>query len=162
MERSPEDLFGMSPEAAKEYVAAHATTKILNEKKLAELDAAAEKWRGRAELARSRAALDLAAAAEAELAKLGSEREALAAETAALASSVEAMRRQLPGLEARRRSVDPDLLEQELALAAGKTPGNEESEQTDKKLAALEKEAAADDALAALKARLAGGGSTSS
>jgi len=156
MELSPDNLHGMAPDAAKEYIAAHVATKLLNEKKLAELDAAAAKWTERARLAREKGVADLAEAAEAERARVLSERGALAAETEALAASIETMRRQLPGLAARQRSVDPDLLEQELVIAAGGTPGDEAAD-TARKIGELEKGAAADEALAALKARLAGG-----
>ncbi len=160
MEFSSDNLYGMSPEAAKEYIAAHAATRLLNEKKIAELDAAAAKWRERAALARSKGVADLAEAAEAELARTAAERDALAAETAELARSIESMRSQLPGLAARQRSVDPDLLEQELLIAAGRTPGDEAeaaAAETGKKLDGLEKESAADAALAELKARMARG-----
>lgn len=159
MELSPDNLYGMTPAAAREYVTAHVATKLLNEKKLAELDAALKKWTERAALASGKGMADLAAAAEAEAARAGAERDRLAAETRELEAQIESMRRQLPGLAARERSVDPDLLEQELLIAAGRTPGDDaEASAADAavKFAELEKHAAADEQLAALKARLNG------
>jgi len=63
------------------------------------------------------------------------------------------MRRQLPGLAARERSIDPDLLEQELLMALGQT-GEEAG--TERAFQKLEKEKSADEALDALKARMKG------
>jgi chromosome segregation ATPase len=100
MDLPPDNLYGMAPEAAKEYIAAHVATKLLNEKKLAELEADLKKWTDRVVLARSRGVEDLAAAAEAEAARIGAERDRLAGETQELEGQIERMRRQLPGLEA--------------------------------------------------------------
>ena len=161
MELPPDSLYGMTPEAAREYIAAHIQTKILNEKKLAELDAALAKWKDRAALARTKGIEDLEAAATAEAAKVGAERDKIAAETDELTAQIDSMRRQLPSLGARQRTIDPDLLEQELLIAAGRTPGDEEeaaAADAARKIAHLEKHAAADEQLAALKARLAGEG----
>lgn len=157
MDLPPDSLYGMTPAAAREYIAAHVATKLLNEKKTAELEAAVKKWTERATLARNKGIEDLAAAAEAEAARAVADRDKIAAETRELEAQIESMRRQLPGLAARERGVDPDLLEQELLIAAGRTPGDEaEASAADaaKKIAELEKHAAADAQLAAMKARL--------
>ena len=156
MERADDDLYGMTPEAAKEYIAAHLTTKLLQEKKLADLEAETAKWTERAALARGKGLEELAAAAEAEAQRTGAERDKLAAETADLIGQIERMRRQLPALASKQRTVDPDLLEQELRMAAGHEPGSEgDAEDTARRIAALEKESAAETQLAALKARMA-------
>lgn len=165
MELPPDSLYGMTPAAAREYITAHISTKLLNEKKLAELEAALSKWKERAALARTKGIEDLAQAADAEAARIGAERDTLTAETNTLAAQIETMRRQLPGLSARERSIDPDLLEQELLMAAGRTPGDEDEAKAvdaERKLAGLEKHAAADEQLAALKARMANGGEKAS
>jgi hypothetical protein len=78
----------------------------------------------------------------------------LAAEAAGLRESIERMRRQLPGLAARQRSIDPDLLEQEMLIALGRNPGDEAAVGLERKMAGLEKTAGAADALAALKAKM--------
>ena len=70
-----------------------------------------------------------------------------------LRERIEYVRKQLPALAARERSIDPDLLEQELLAALGRTEQEAETEKTIKK---LEKERAADAALEELKARMSG------
>jgi hypothetical protein len=60
------------------------------------------------------------------------------------------MRGQLAGLAARERSIDPDLLEQELLIARGGTPGETPAPNLERRFAAAE----ADAALEALKAKL--------
>jgi hypothetical protein len=59
-------------------------------------------------------------------------------------------------LAARQRSIDPDLLEQELLIAAGYLPGEEEKAQNDRLFSEMEKNAAADAALSELKVKMAG------
>jgi hypothetical protein len=61
------------------------------------------------------------------------------------------MRRQLPGLAARERSVDPDLLEQEFKILLGEElGGGNEEKQVERKFDNLN----ADTALEALKAKM--------
>ena len=145
------NLAGMSAAAAKEYILGFITTLKLTEKEIQTLEAEAAKWKSRLDLARSSGAEDLLreAGKEAERinAKLADHRE----EARTLKGSIEAMRRQLPGLAARERSIDPDLLEQELLMALGRT---EEEAETEKAFRRLEKDNATDAALEALKARM--------
>jgi phage shock protein A len=154
MEQAPDDLTGMEGVAAKEYIAAHLTSLKLTERKIAELDAELEKWRSRLELARSKAAEELVTASEAELTRLQTEKARLSAEADELKSMIERMRHQLPGLAARVRTIDPDLLEQELLMATGRMPGDEALVQTERKLATMEKQVRSDDALQALKVKM--------
>jgi hypothetical protein len=127
MERRPDDLSGMSPEDAKEYIFRHISTLKLTEKALGELEGEIEKWRGRIELARRKGLPDLAGEAEAERERLSVRRTALASEIDELKTQIESMRSQLPGLAARERRIDPDLLEQELLIALGRMPGDSPS-----------------------------------
>jgi phage shock protein A len=151
---SPADLNGMNAADAREYILQFISTLKLTEKRLEEAEAALTKWKGRVELARIKGALDLAAEAEEEAKKQETLRDDLQAETAELQSQIERMRKQLPGLAARERSIDPDLLEQELLIAAGRMPGEEKQAETDRLFSKLEKDQAADAALEALKAKL--------
>lgn len=159
MDPRNEDLTGMTAQEAKEYVAAHVATLVLTRKKIAEGEALVATWERRAGLASQRGDGELAAAATAEQERGAIELERLRAEERDLVAAVERMRRNLPGVAARERSVDPDLLEQELAMAAGHMPGDEAEAATERAATALERDAAAEDALAALKAKmgLAGG-----
>lgn len=151
MERLPDDLTGMTTDQAREYVAAHLASLKLTEKKLAELDADIAKWRDRVALARGKGDEELAQAAELEAARLEADRQRIGAEADELRAQIDRMRHQLGALPAKERSVDPDLLEQELLIAAGRMPGEEDAVRTERAFAALEKESAADAALAALK-----------
>jgi phage shock protein A len=154
MEQSPEDLNGMGAADAKEYIFHHITTLKLTEKKHEELKGEHEKWLARRTLAKSRGAEDLAIAAQGEADKIRAEREAIEAEIADLKARIQRMRDQLPGLAARERSIDPDLLEQELLIALGYTPGEETKPDLERQFQAAE----ADAALEALKAKLKTGG----
>jgi phage shock protein A len=158
MEGEPEkridDLSGMDFAGAKEYLAGFISTRTLTEKRLAGLGEDRKRWEERAGLARSRGAADLAAAAEQEVLKIREQETALAEELAGLEGQIARMKGQLPGLAARERSVDPDLLAEELLFASGRLPGEGERVKTERALADLEKEAAAASALEALKAKL--------
>ena len=144
-------LAGMSAASAKEYIFGFIATLKLTEKEIFSLEEEAAKWKGRVDLARSRGANELLAEAEKEAERINARLTALRVEAESLKSSIDFMRRQIPGLAARERSIDPDLLEQELLIALGRT---EEEAETDRSFRHLEKESAADAALEALKAKL--------
>jgi phage shock protein A len=125
----------------------------LTEKRLEGLDRDLAKWRDRVALARSRGEAALAATAEQEAARIEADRDTAAAESAALQRQIAAMGRQLPGIAARERSIDPDLLEQELLIALGRSPGDEETLSGGKTEAEFGR-LSAEDALEALKAKM--------
>jgi hypothetical protein len=125
MEQNPENLLGMGAAEAKEYITGHIASLKLTEKKYGELNRDYEKWSARVGLAGSRNNEALAAEASAEAEKLRERRDALGTEIAVLKRQIERMREQLPGLAARERTIDPDLLEQELLIALGYMPGDE-------------------------------------
>ena len=64
------------------------------------------------------------------------------------------MRRQIPLLAARERSIDPDLLEQELLMTLGNMPGDEEKVRAERQFREMEKAQSADAALDELKAKM--------
>jgi phage shock protein A len=148
------NLSGMNPAAAKEYIYNFITTLKLTEKQISDLDGELAKWRSRIELAKSKERPELAAEAEKELERLAVKQRQLAGEAESLKSQIEEMRRQLPLLAARERSIDPDLLEQELLMAAGRMPGDEEKARNERQFKDLEKDAAAEAALSELKAKM--------
>ena len=147
------DLTGMNVTEAKEYIHNYITTLKLTQKEISALEDEAVKWKNRIELARSRGMEDILAEAEKEADKVDAKLAGLGEEVRDLKDGIEAMKRQLPGLAARERSVDPDLLEQELLMALGQT---EEDAATEKAFKKLEKENSADAALEALKAKMKG------
>jgi phage shock protein A len=159
----PDNLMGMDAAGAKEYIYHHIITRKLTEKKLEEAEGELAKWKGRADLIRSRVeeAVSLEALsleAEKKVRQWEAERDTLAGEVKALSDEITRLRRQLPGLAARERSIDPDLLEQELLMALGHTPGEAEEEvrKTEKEFEQL----TADTALEALKEKLRQKGSS--
>jgi phage shock protein A len=158
MEQNPDDLRGMSAADAKEYIFHFITTLKLTERSRAELEAERDKWQRREELARSKDAADLAGEARREAERLQAKIDTLSAEAAELRAQIETMRRQVHGLAARERSIDPDLLEQELNIVLGETPGDACPTKAD--LNRQIESISADAALEALKAKmgLTGGG----
>jgi phage shock protein A len=143
---------GMSAAAAKEYIFGLTATLKLTEKSIHSLEEEAVKWKGRVELARSGSKDDLISEAEREAQKVEEKLVGLREEEVSLRDQIEDVRKKLPGLAARERSVDPDLLEQKLLMALGKM--GEEAD-TEKAFEKLEKDASADAALQALKEKMA-------
>lgn len=156
--RNPADLSGMSPAAAKAYILGFSSTLKLTEKQARDLEQELRKWKGRVELAQAGGRPDLAEEAEKELASIQDKKRRLSAEIGELRSRIEEMRRRLPLLAARERSVDPDLLEQDLLIAAGRLPGEETKAANDRLFDKMEQEAAAEAALSELKAKMEGNG----
>jgi phage shock protein A len=150
---NPDSLKGMSAADAKNYIFGFIATLKLTEKEIRSLEDEAVKWANRVELALSRGMDELRLEAEREAEKIKTRLAVLRDEERSLKDSISAMRQQLTGLAARERSIDPDLLEQELLMALGRT---EEEDATEKAFEKLEKEKSADDALEALKAKLKG------
>jgi phage shock protein A len=144
----------MDTGGAREYIFRYITTLKLTEKEREEAESALAKWKGRVGLARSRGDEALALAAEGEAEKAKARIDTLEREIGELQGQIEAMRRQLPGLAARERRIDPDLLEQELLIALGRLPGDEEKAGTDRAFKDLEQKNAAETALEALKTKL--------
>jgi phage shock protein A len=147
------DLTGMNVKEAKEYILNFFATLKLTQKEISALEEEAVKWKNRIELARTKGMQDILAEAEREAENVSAKLAGLREEELSLKNGIDDMRRQLPGLAARERSVDPDLLEQELLMALGQT---EEDAATERAFKKLEKENAADMALEALKTKMKG------
>ncbi|MDR2793744.1 MAG: chromosome partitioning protein [Treponema sp.] len=157
-----DDLSGMEPASAREYIASYITTLKLWEKETEKLSAGLSLWESRVNLARSKethfkGAEELILQAEKEAALIRERISALDGEIETLKTQIEKMKRQLPALEARARSVDPDLLEQELLAAVGYLPGDEEKATVDRNLKAMMENASTDAALVALKKKMGKG-----
>jgi len=146
-------LAGMSAAEAKEYIFGFIATLKLTEKEILSQEAAAERWKRRMELARFQKREDLLAEAEREAAAANEKLSRLREEKRTMEESIAVMRQQLTGLAARERSIDTDLLEQELLMALGRTGDDAGMESAFQK---LEKDNSADAALEALKARMKG------
>jgi len=148
------NLFGMSPPEAKEYILNFISTLKLTEKQILSLDDEIIKWQSRIDLAASKGQPDLAMDAEKEKNRLLEKQSALRAEAEQLKLQIEEMRKQLPMLSSCERNIDNDLLEQEMFMAAGYMPGDEEKVRAGRRFKEMEKEQAADAALEELKAKM--------
>ena len=147
------DLSGMKANEAKDFIMGVITTLKLTEKQIHSLEDEEAKWRSRVDMARSRGMDELEREAGREVEAISTKLAGLREEALSFKNSIAEMRRQLPGLAARERSIDPDLLEQELLMVLGQT---EEENETEKAFRKLEKEGEADTALEALKAKMKG------
>lgn len=154
MEQQPEDLRGMSPEEARNYILGHLSTLKLTEKQKEQLRQEREKWEKRISLAESLGQPDLAEEARKNRDEVLQKETQLQDEIDRLKTQIQQMQRQLPALKARERSIDTDLLEQELLMATGHLPGEEEGVATERALSTLEKEQAAQAALEELKKKM--------
>ncbi len=147
------ELYGLDPERAQELLLAYSTDVKRYEKELATIAQDLVVWKRRVELATSKGMPELARAAEAKVAEIGDAYAKLEGEKAGLVADIARIREALPGIRARQRSVDPDLLLGEMQILAGGTPGEEPSE-AEREIAGLESGSKVDDALSALKRRI--------
>ena len=154
MEINFESLDGLDTAGAKEYIMGFLSTLKLTEKQIEELKEDEAKWERRALLARENSKDDLYEQALKEKARIETRRVELESEASELKASIEKLRSQLLVLPAKERSIDPDLLEQELLILAGRMPGDEKEAAQDRAFAKLENEASADAALEELKAKM--------
>jgi len=146
-----ENFAGMNTADAKEYIVAFITTLKLTEKEICSLEEDAAKWKSRADLSRSNENSALVAEAEDQAEKVTAHLAQLRDEQRTLKEQIETMRRRLPRIAARERSVDPELLQQELLAALGRT-GEEAATET--AFVKMEQAAASDAALSALKEKM--------
>jgi phage shock protein A len=114
-----DELKGMAGKEAQDYILAHLTTLKLTHKDAAANRAELDKWQKRVTLAQNAGKPDLAAAAQKQVDALQAKQTGLDGEIADLKAQIEAMRKDLPRQKARERSIDPDLLEQQLRIALG-------------------------------------------
>jgi phage shock protein A len=109
--------------ASKEEILAHLSSLKLYEKDIAALKLDLEKWQKREALAREKGIADLTEAAGKQVAEIQAKLSGLETEAAALGNQIEEMKRNLPEMAARERSIDPDLLEQEFRIMLGEDMG---------------------------------------
>ncbi|MCL2833303.1 MAG: chromosome partitioning protein [Treponema sp.] len=149
-----DSLDGLDTAAAKEYILGVLSTLKLTEKEIITLTAEETKWDNRVNLAAEKGAADLRQEAEKERDRIRERRSGLETEAFGLRLTLEKLRSQLLILPAKERSVDPDLLEQELLILGGRMPGEENEAARDRTFAKMEKDASAEEALQALKSRI--------
>ena len=152
---SPENsLSGLDSAGAKEYILGMLSTLKLTQKEIDQLKEDEAKWERRAALALEQGKPDLEQEAAKERDKILNRRISLENEADELTANIDKLKAELRILPARERSIDPDLLEQELLILAGRMPGEEKEAARDRAFEKLEKEASADAELEALKNRM--------
>jgi len=139
------DVSGMEPADAREYVLSITAHLKQTEKELAEADETVKLWTQRIVLADGKGLSDLRTQAEAKRAEAVDRRTKLELEVWEFRDGVEKLKKQLHLLPATQRTVNPDALLEGLANLAGPLDN----------VTPAVKRAEADDALAALKKRLA-------
>ena len=149
-----DDLKGLTVASAKEYILGHLSALKLTEKQLQTLKEEEAKWERRAILAREQGKMDLLSEAIKEWEKITAQKAMLEKEAQDLRVRIDNLKQQLNLLPARERSIDPDLLEQELLILSGRMPGDEKEAAQDRAFQKLENESSAEAALEALKARM--------
>jgi phage shock protein A len=154
MEKDFDNLHGLDTAAAKEYILGFISTLKLTEKELEGLSEEEAKWERRVNLAQAQRKDDLLRSAEGEREKIRIRKTELKREAEELRIKIDKLKAELRILPAKERSVDPDLLEQELLILTGRMPGEEKEARQDRAFEKLEKESAAEAALDALKARM--------
>ena len=143
----------MNTTEAKEYIFGLISTIKLTEKEIQSLEEEAAKWKNRIALASSKGDEALLREAEKETERINSRLVTLMEERQSFRNDVEKMQRDLPGIAARERTVDADLLGQELLMALGQT---EEEVKAKREFEKMEKDDAVQTALENLKAKLKG------
>ena len=154
MENEAISLEGLDAAGAKEYILGFISTLKLTEKNLEALREEAAKWERRSVLARDQGKEDLFLEAEKERERVLARITEMEKETEELKAQIANLKQQLTVHGSRERSIDPDLLEQELLILSGRLPGEEKEAAQDRAFEKLEKESSAAAALEALKAKM--------
>jgi phage shock protein A len=154
METNIDSLAGLDSAAAKEYILGLISTLKLTEKEIQNLSEEESLWEVRAKLAEEKGRDDLFQEALKEGMRVKNCKAELETEAAELKANIENLKAQLRILPAKERSIDPDLLEQELLILSGRMPGDEKEAARDRTFEKLEKEASADAALEEKKAKM--------
>lgn len=146
------DISGLSATDAQAYALEFLAALKATEREILALGEELARWSRRLELASAKSAAELEAAARAKVDELTARKAGLEAERAELAAKVARIKERLPLAAASERSVDADLLLAQLQMETGEALGGP-SPGTESEIAAL----GSDDALAALKKKLAEG-----
>ncbi|MDR0785267.1 MAG: chromosome partitioning protein [Treponema sp.] len=144
----------MNASETKAYIADVLTSLKLTEKQREELASTAAIWESRVGLSRSKGDHALATAAQQEADVLKAKIAGLDAEIAVLRSEISSAKQGLTAVASRERSVDPDILQQELLIAAGRLPGDEDKVVMEQNLNDTANRESASAALAQLKAKM--------
>jgi chromosome segregation ATPase len=153
-----EELSRLDYDGAMNLLFAYTTDIKRHDKDIEALNKDIALWSSRVSLAEGRGLAELAAGARTQLAQLETKRGEIQASRAELERDASRIKEALPGIKAKERSVDPDMLQAELSMMTGELLDPEKA-RLDRELDALSKAGSAADPLEALKRKmgLAGG-----
>lgn len=151
-----EELSKLDYPSAMNLIYAYTTDIKVHEKDLESLRKEAALWEARVGLARDKGLADLEAGASARLSQVNEKILSIETSRGELSRDLSRLKEALPGLKAKERSIDPDMLQAELSMMTGEAldPGKAS---LDKELKALETPSGG-DALAELKRKMGLGG----
>jgi phage shock protein A len=151
------ELTNLDFEGARGMMLAFATDAKRIEKEVAALRGEESQWASRVKLAQGRGMAELAAAAAARQAELSGKIQALEAERSSILRDLELLRESLPGIAAKERRIDPELLLAQMQMMTGELL-HPEAAAAESELRTLESRAGVEDALAGLKRKMGGEG----
>jgi phage shock protein A len=151
-----EELSKLDYRSAMDLIYAYTTDVKRHEKDLESLRQEESVWETRTRLAHEKGLADLEAGASERLSQLKEKIFSIESSRSELSHDLARLKEALPGIKARERSIDPDMLQAELSMMTGEAmdPGKANLE---KELNALETPSGS-DALAELKRKMGLGG----
>ncbi len=154
---SLEELSKLDEAGAMELLLAYTTDIKRHDKDIEALERDRQLWDSRIKLAEGKGLSELAQGARAQLSRIEASLSGITAAREELKLDVSRIREALPSIKARRRSIDPDLLQAELSMLAG---GEEEASaaKLEDEFKALEGAAESVDPLEKLKRKMGLGG----
>lgn len=156
---SLEELSKLDEAGAMDLLLAYTTDIKRHEKDMEGLERDRQLWDSRVKLAEGKGLAELAEGARTQLSRIEASLSGIVAARDELRLDVSRIREALPSIKARRRSIDPDLLQAELSMLAG---GEEEASaaKLEDEFKALEGAAENADPLEKLKRKMGLGGSS--
>ncbi|MDD3819973.1 hypothetical protein SDC9_16192 [bioreactor metagenome] len=156
---SLEELSKLDEAGAMELLLAYTTDIKRHDKDIEALEKDRRLWNSRVKLAEERSLAELAQGARAQLSRIEASLSGLVAARDELKLDVFRIREALPAIKARRRSIDPDLLQAELSMLVGEEQGLPAAKLEDE-FKALEEKAEDQDPLEKLKRKMGLGDSS--
>ncbi|MCE1157750.1 MAG: hypothetical protein LWX23_07805 [Spirochaetia bacterium] len=156
---SLEELSKLDEAGAMELLLAYTTDIKRHDKDIEALEKDRRLWKSRVKLAEERSLAELAQGARAQLSRIEASLSGLVAARDELKLDVFRIREALPAIKARRRSIDPDLLQAELSMLVGEEQGLPAAKLEDE-FKALEEKAEDQDPLEKLKRKMGLGDSS--
>jgi capsule polysaccharide export protein KpsE/RkpR len=158
---SLEELSKLDEAGAMELLLAYTTDIKRHDKDIEALERDRQLWDSRVKLAEGKGLAELAQGARTQLSHIEASLSGITAARDELKLDVSRIREALPAIKARRRSIDPDLLQAELSMLAGGEEGSSAAKLEDE-FKALEGAAESVDPLEKLKRKMGLGGSSDS